>query len=142
VIVYVDTSVVVRRLLGQAEPITGWGEWDAAYASVLCRTEFYRTLDRVRMEGGIADVDRSAVGDRFELFWETCHRVGLSEPVLRRAEEAFPTVLGTLDAIHLASAIVADRVSKAQIEEILTHDIQLARAARASGYRVRGADSP
>ena len=138
--VYVDTSVVIRRLVGQDEPIDGWGVWDQAYTSVLCRIEFYRTLDRLRLAGTIDDDDRAKVGDGFEQFWATCHRVLLSPSVLRRAEEAFSTTVGTLDAIHLASAIVVDREATADIAEFLTHDAQLARAARAAGYAVRGCD--
>lgn len=138
--VYLDTSVVIRRLVGQEEPIDGWGVWVQAYTSVLCRTEFYRTLDRLRLEGAIDDGDRATVAGDFERFWATCHRVLLSPSVLRRAEEAFPTTVGTLDAIHLASAIVVDREAAAEIAEFLTHDAQLARAARAAGYTVRGCD--
>jgi hypothetical protein len=56
--------------------------------------------------------------------------------VLERAAEPFPTSLGSLDAIHLASALLArehfDDLSLA------THDAELGLAGRAVGFVVRG----
>lgn len=56
--------------------------------------------------------------------------------VLERAAGQFPTSLGSLDAIHLASALIVR-------EEILdlvvaTHDRELAAASRSLGFRVVG----
>jgi hypothetical protein len=49
-----------------------------------------------------------------------------------------PTTLGTLDAIHLATALaLATTLDEPLV--VATHDAHLARAARASGLDVRGA---
>jgi predicted nucleic acid-binding protein len=49
-----------------------------------------------------------------------------------------PTTLGTLDALHLATALELAAGGVAGLV-LATHDAQLARAARASGLEVIGA---
>jgi predicted nucleic acid-binding protein len=58
----------------------------------------------------------------------------LDSRVLERAADPFPTALGTLDALHLASALLARR----EIPDLrfTTHDRELATAARAIGFDV------
>ena len=58
--------------------------------------------------------------------------------MLRRASEPFPTPVGTLDAIHLATALQV-RDSQGLQVVVATHDHQLTRAARAVGLDVLGA---
>ena len=68
--------------------------------------------------------------DRFDL-------VPVTTGVLERAAQPFPTLIGSLDAIHLASALaVADQYDGLIF---LTHDRGLALAARAMGFEVEGA---
>jgi predicted nucleic acid-binding protein len=64
-------------------------------------------------------------------------RVDLSLAVLRRAAEPFPTPLGTLDALHLATAVLWGAQQDA-LPAFATHDQQLGTAARALGMRVVG----
>jgi len=60
----------------------------------------------------------------------------MSEAILNRAAEAFPTIIATLDAIHLATALyIRDAVG---LDAFLTHDTQLATAAMAMGFHVQG----
>jgi hypothetical protein len=68
--------------------------------------------------------------DRMEL-------VELTSTVLQRASQPMPAPLGTLDAIHLASAMLWKEVKDNDIL-MATHDRALALAARASGLRVAG----
>jgi hypothetical protein len=62
--------------------------------------------------------------------------IEIGPSILQRAAEPFPTVLGSLDAIHLASALLV----KDEFEDLplATHDRELAIAARAVGFRVYG----
>jgi len=62
----------------------------------------------------------------------------LNERILQRASETFPTIVGALDAIHLASAISIRETQK--IDLFLTHDSQLATAARSLGFEVAGSN--
>jgi len=61
----------------------------------------------------------------------------LNERILQRASETFLMVVGTLDAIHLASAIF---MRETQIDLFLTGDSQLATAARSLGFEVAGSN--
>ncbi len=56
--------------------------------------------------------------------------------VLERAAKPFPTLLSSLDAIHLATALLA----RTQVDDLYfaTHDGELGTAARAMGFEVLG----
>ena len=45
-IVYLDSSFVIRRLLGVGPSAAFWGKWEKAYASTLMRTECCRAAAR------------------------------------------------------------------------------------------------
>jgi hypothetical protein len=71
---------------------------------------------------------------------EAVDLVLLQRPILARASEPFPVALGTLDALHLATALAwQDRMGKRLL--MATHDRDLALAARAFGMDVRGVSS-
>lgn len=135
--VFIDTSIVVRRLLGEANAIEEWGRWKEAYVSSVLRTEFFRTMDRLRLSGELSDLHRAELRQTFDIFWETCFEVPMGPRVLGRAESSFPTVLGTLDALHLASLLLVQE-QEGHLLTLLTHDEQLGRAALACGIPVIG----
>ena len=61
----------------------------------------------------------------------------LRPPVLSRASEPLPMPMGTLDAIHLATALTwRDRIGP--LPQMATHDTALGAAARYFGFNVRG----
>lgn len=138
-IVYLDTSVIVRHMFGETGRMRDWGQWERCYTADLTRIEYYRTLDRLRLEGKLDDDERVEMGAQFEKLWAGLYRMPLSQPILARAAESFPTVLGTLDAIHLAGALAAQKACGSNVT-LLTHDRQLATAASAVGMAVRGAE--
>ena len=137
-IVYLDTSVVLSWLLNQDPSIAEWGRWQAAYTSEICRVEFHRTIDRLRLSGDLDDRERVFVHERFASFWRSVYRVWVSGALLTRAGQSYPTAVGTLDAIHLTSALAVHERRNRRIDEFLTHDGQLGTAARAVGFAVRG----
>jgi hypothetical protein len=63
----------------------------------------------------------------------------LNRVVLRRASEPFPTQIRTLDAIHIASALLVQ--TRKRTLYFATHDADMATAALAMGLRVIGAES-
>jgi len=132
---FVDTSVVLRYLLGQTDPVDCWGRWKQAFVSELMRAEFFRAIDRLRLQGEIEDADRVQLGLDFEIFYRTCHRVPVGGQVLARADQPFPTVIGTLDALHLATLLLVQQGTGLELT-LLTHDDQLARTALACGVPV------
>jgi predicted nucleic acid-binding protein len=134
---YVDSSVLLRVVLGAHDRLAEWPAIGLAVTSELTEVECLRTLDRLASQGLL---ELEELADRRALvfaFLERMDRVGLSRAVLRRAADPFPTPVGTLHAIHLATAILwRDRKDEALV--VATHDRQLAVAARASGLVTLG----
>ena len=137
-IVYIDTSAVLRILLHEPNPVGIWGRWNKAYSSALWRVEALRTVDRLRLAHEISDTEVAALVREIQIVHETIAIHPVTSPVLQRASETFPTVVGTLDAIHLATAL-SIRESE-NLDLLLTHDAQLAIAARSLGFEVMGTD--
>jgi predicted nucleic acid-binding protein len=137
--VYVDSSVLLRVILGEPGRVRVWPRITQAVASELIRLECLRTIDRARVRLGLPDGEvaerRAAVLDALEAF----HLVAVDRRVLERAADPFPTTLGALDAIHLATALLVR--SAFEDLSLATHDQELATAARAVGFRVHGAPS-
>lgn len=134
---YVDASVVLRLVLGEPDPVGTWRAVERAVSSELIRLECLRTVDRERVLGHLPDeaVARQRASvldliDRFDL-------VPVSSAILERAAQPLPTLLGSLDSIHLASALAI----AGQYEDLvfLTHHRGLAQGARAMGLVVEGA---
>jgi predicted nucleic acid-binding protein len=135
--VYVDTSVILRILFREPNPVALWGKWERALSSSLWRVEALRNVDRLRLSGNLSDEDVAHLVREIQVVHETLATYPLTERVLQRASETFPTVVGTLHAIHLATALVIREVER--IDLLLTHDGQVATAARSLGFTVAGA---
>ena len=135
-IAYVDTSVILRILFREPNPVEVWGQWERAFSSSLWRVEALRTVDRLRLSGDLSDRELADLIRDIHVVHETLAIHPLSERILQRASETFPTIVGTLDAIHLATALAIREV--AAIDLLLTHDVQLGTAARSVGFSVLG----
>ena len=135
--VYLDSSVILRRLRREATPLPGWGAWKHAYASVLLRVETLRTIDRIRLSGAVDDAKVADLMTRAREMFEVIEFVPLSAAILARASQSFLTAIGTLDALHLSTAL---RLAEAGSMELtfLTHDAELAVAARSVNFAVEG----
>lgn len=137
-IAYVDSSVLLRIAFGEAFRLEEWSEIELGVTSELARVECLRTVDRLGVRLPLSDHEvvrrREAV---FELL-DHMELIPLAPVILERACEPFPTVLGTLDALHLSSALVWLRGEGRQLDYLLTHDEALGRAARAVGLSVLG----
>jgi uncharacterized protein len=134
--VYIDSSVLLRVILGEPDQLPSWRGIDVAVSSELIRVECLRTIDRARISFQLPDeaVSRHRA-DTLEAI-ESMNLVPLATPVMERAAEPFPTSIGMLDALHLASALlVRDRYDRLLFA---THDLTLGIAARAMGFSVEG----
>jgi predicted nucleic acid-binding protein len=137
---YVDTSVLLRVALGQADALPEWRKIDRGVTSALARVEGLRTLDRLRLRTRLADAE---VGRRRGIILQMLDSLALVEVdslILDRAAQPQPTELGTLDAIHLATALLWRETTDSQLI-MATHDVALATAAQAHGFRVVGIES-
>jgi len=133
--VFMDTSVFMRRLLKQPGAFTEWSAWDAAISNELLRVKARRVLDRLRLQRTLGDAELAELNKLMLASFAALDFVPLSRAVLKRAGDPFPTVIGTLDAIHLASALLWTEETGEAIT-FLMHDQQLAIAARACGLDV------
>ena len=133
---YVDTSVILRILFREPNPVEVWGKWQRAFSSNLWRVEALRNVDRLRLSGDLSDEEVADLIRDIRVVHETLAIHPLTERILQRASETFPTVVGTLDAIHLATALAIREVEP--IDRLLTHDVRLGTAARSLGFSVLG----
>jgi len=136
--VYLDASVVLRRLQRQPASLASWAQWERAYASELLRLEVLRSIDRNRLNGALTDEDVAELITRAHSIFDGIALVELSEAILKRASQSFLTPLGTLDALHLATALRLVESGGMELT-FLTHDTELATAARSMNFKVQGA---
>jgi hypothetical protein len=123
---YLDTSALVKLVVAEAETAalrTWLGATDRSPVSCdLARTELLRAA-------------RRAVPDRVIRAREVLDSITLVEVTTQTFEAAArlePTILRTLDAVHLAAALdLGD-----ELEGMVTYDDRLADAARFSGIPV------
>jgi len=137
VIAYLDSSVILRLILSEEDPLREWPDVHHGVTSALAEVEVFRTLDRLRFS--ILPPDAQLLVGRREAAFrilEGLETIEVTRAVLTRAAQPLPTSLGTLDAIHLVSAMGW----REQFENLVfaTHDIALSAAARANGFEVIG----
>jgi len=99
--------------------------------------EVRRTIDRLRLERALDDEEVADAHYELSIAVRMVSLIEITPEVLRRASQPMPTVVKTLDAIHLASALLfAERTNT----DVLfgTHDRSQALAARALGFEVVG----
>jgi predicted nucleic acid-binding protein len=128
--------VLLRVVLGEPGRLVQWSKTSVAFTSEISRVECLRVLDRLRLAGHMDD--RELARRR-----ETCLKVltgfeiiRVNRTVLDRAAAPFPLQIRTLDAIHLASALLT-RTQELGLR-FATHDDDLGSAARAEGMHVIG----
>jgi predicted nucleic acid-binding protein len=135
---YVDSSVLLRIVLGEARPLREWKKAERFVSSELVRAECLRTVDRARLRFALSEAEVSSRRADILRRLDTFDLIPLHRSILERAADPFPTLVGTLDAVHLASALaVRERYRDLTFA---THDDDLAIAARAEGFVVVGRD--
>lgn len=134
---YVDASVLLRLALGQPDSLSEWSKIDRGVTSALVTTESLRTLDRLRRRVKLADTEVAERRAKILELIASLEIVDIDALVLDRAAQPMPTELGTLDAIHLATALLWKGMTAADLT-MATHDGALALAAAAHGLPVIG----
>ena len=123
--VYVDTSAIGRVLLEEPDKLTiknALDTFDRVTASNLLRVE----LRRVGL--------RRELLDRANILLTDISLIPMDDQILTTAGTLTPPAVGTLDAIHLATAI---RLSRAgELDALMTYDKQLAAGAKEHGITV------
>jgi predicted nucleic acid-binding protein len=137
-IAYIDTSALLRIVLREPGALEDLRAYKALVSSELIAVESARTIDRLRIQGSLTTEEAAERISAVNAWLEAIDLVLLRPPVLSRASEPMPMPIGTLDAIHLATALIwRDRMGP--LPEMATHDTALGAAARTFGFDVRGA---
>ena len=136
-IAYVDASVLLRVALGQPDALPEWRQIQQGVSSALVTTESLRTLDRLRQRASLADAEIASRRATILALIASLEVVDVDAAILDRAAQPMPTELGTLDAIHLATALLWKEMTRADLV-MATHDCALALGAQAHGLLVVG----
>jgi predicted nucleic acid-binding protein len=139
VIAYVDASVLLRVALGQPDALPEWRQIDQGVSSALILTESLRTLDRLRLRARISDAEVASRRATVLALIASLEVVEITSVVLDRAAQPMPTELGTLDAIHLSTALLWKEMNGSELV-MATHDRALAIGAQAHGLLVVGVE--
>lgn len=121
--IYVDTSVLLGQLLAEDRkpPASLWSE-----ALVSSRLAEYETWTRIHARGLAG-----SHGDAAREILARLSVLELSPIVLARSLDPFPTPVGTLDALHMASL---NYLRERRLDvRLATYDGRMATAARAMG---------
>ena len=139
-IAYIDASVLLRVAFRQPDALAEWREIQQGISSALILTESLRTLDRLRLRAKLPDNEVARRRHGILRLIASLELVEVDAVVLDRAAQPMPTELGTLDAIHLATALLwRDSVRTDLV--MATHDEALGLAAKAHGFSVLGPTS-
>jgi predicted nucleic acid-binding protein len=141
VIAYLDSSVFLRLVLGQKDQLAEWPTLTAGVTSALTQVECLRTLDRLRLQRTLPEAVIESRQETVLHLLRSVEIVEITPAILYRATQPMPAVLGTLDAIHVATALLWSELTKTRLV-LATHDRGMARAASASGFTVFGVASP
>src|SRR6185312_9446997 len=128
---YIDSSVVLRKLLREPGAIPDLSQW-RLFSSQLLDVEVRRTLQRCHTRRVLSADSFAERLQEWHAFRDAIDLVSISNGILKRAGEPFPTQVKTLDAIHLATALAWSRKTQESVT-ILTHDRQFSIAAIACG---------
>jgi uncharacterized protein len=123
---YLDTSAFLKLIVAEEESAALHRfllRWPERTSASLLRTEAIRALRR-------AGYDHQ-VGNARRLF-RAMRLIALDEPVLDRAAELDPRELRSLDAVHLAAAMMLGT----ELGAFVTYDQRLAAAAQDRGLIV------
>lgn len=134
VVAYLDSSIVLRACFGEPGAFANWAALEYGVTSRLTVVECLRVLDRRRVRAFLDDPALAGVRAAVLDLLSRLAVVPLSPAVVDAAAAPFPTTLGTLDALHLATAL-RWQAATGDALVFLTHDEELRVAATAFGLR-------
>jgi len=133
---YVDSSVLLRYLFGVDKRFNETSVCEAVGSSRLLQVECVRVIERYRLTGALDDRQTAETHRLLARLLEGLHIIEITPAILDRASQSYPTVVGTLDALHLASALEW-RSTRTDLF-LLTDDSQMATCALALGINLWG----
>jgi predicted nucleic acid-binding protein len=137
---YLDASVLLRIILREEHPLDEWDDLELGVASPILQVECLRTLHRLWLHRQLDTVEYEEKVSRATTMIRYLDLIALDDDVIAGAKGPLPVALTSLDAIHLASAMVYRKAQPSDERPIYfaTHDVALARAAKAMHFDVIG----
>lgn len=138
--VYIDSSVAVRIVAQQPRALTlgELAKLGAPIASVIIEVEVPRAIANLHATGRLGEASAVVAAEDGRAFVRRLHVVELDGTARLRASGPLGAPLRSLDAIHLASALVWRDKNPTDELTFATHDERLARAAQLHSLRVVG----
>ncbi|MBI4405606.1 MAG: hypothetical protein HY537_15700 [Deltaproteobacteria bacterium] len=137
-IAHVDSSVLLRLALKQARPLREFASVTRGISSRLIRAESLRTLDRLFALESISEADQARAAQFLFKAFDHLELIPV-DPILEVVGNPIGLKLGTLDGIHLFSALKWKQTTQLPLI-MLTHDRSLAIAAERFGIQAAGAE--
>jgi predicted nucleic acid-binding protein len=134
VIAFVDTSVVLRFVLEGDISLHQAFAATATACSELLWIESMRVAQRLRLDGALSDQDLAEAVSRISTCYASFRVYLLDDEIKQAAAGPFPTVVGTLDALHLACARRCARHYPGETLLVYSYDRQMNLCARALGF--------
>ena len=124
-VTFIDSSAIVKLIIREEETraLKRWLADRDLISSSVARADVPRAVRRIGVTAKEPSVDE--VLDRIQL-------IAIDDVCLDEAAALEPASLRSLDAIHLATALVVG----GDVDAFVTYDRTLARAARVAGLRV------
>ena len=122
---YLDSSALVKLVVPEPESAALAGFLGSRPLRVSCALARVEVIRAVRGHGASAAARARQVLQRV-------HLIRLDDTLLDVAAELQPSLLRSLDAIHLAAALALGT----DLREVITYDERMAKAARQLGLRI------
>jgi len=136
---YLDSSVLLRYLLGNDRDFEEVAKFEKVGSSELLLIECRRVIHRYRMQNMVDDGQLADLLQRLDRVIRNIHLIEISAAVKYSAAGPFPTVIGSLEAIHLASALEWRDMETEDDIILYSLNKQMRLCARALGFTVQPA---
>lgn len=135
-VAYLDSSVALRHILLGMSTVEHAFACERVVTSELLQIECRRVLHRYRLNGDLDDQGYLDGVTRLKTLLAGVAVLALTERVKTRAGESFPVVVKTLDALHVATALVYADTYVGGDDRLLvfSHDAAMNRCAAALGF--------
>jgi len=137
--IYIDSSALLRFLLQHSNFINLVEYKNDFVSSELLRLECQRALIRYRLNQEVEDEGLLQLTEQFNDLLSRISLLKVNSEILDTASQNWGVNLGSLNSIHLASALFIKKEKKSVVQ-IFTHDKALYTAARLSNLEVTGVE--
>lgn len=130
---YLDSSLLLRYILHGDIAVRQALEYPRLFSSELLEIECRRTLLRCRWQQDLDDEEMVEATARLDTVLTHINLIEMSARIKKRAMEAFPLHVKTLDALHMATMLILAGEHKQETLSLFSYDRGMNLCARALG---------